>query len=423
MLVRLGIDDTDSPRAMCTTYVGFRLVEELSSRGFRLLGLPRLIRLNPNCPYKTRGNCAIGLTVSCEGGEEGRLLELAEEVVARWADLEHEATEPAIVLLREPVPEELKQFSRRAVREILPVEMALALLERHGALWRTLKQGRIGLVGALAAAAYEFRGNSTFELLAYRERGRWGTPRSVDRASVFEMDARTQPYTFDNVDHTTGEVRITPHTPCPVLYGIRGIDPYHLLLAHAIVRISEPLGGWLIYETNQATDEHLMRLSISALRPYVSARIRGYVSARPRSAPGGHVFFYVRDESGEIRCAVYEPMKRLRAPLLELEVGDVVEVDGAYKPREGEEPTLNVERIRVARLVPKVRRLPPLCPQCNVSMKSYGALSGYRCRRCGMKLGPEAARVMRVERMLRDGIYEAPARARRHLSRPLARIY
>lgn len=423
MPLHVGIDDTDSPRAMCTTYVGYRLVEELVRREFKLRGLPRLIRLNPNCPYKTRGNCAIGLSLEADERQAQEVLEVAVQVVRRWADLGHEATEPAVVVLRGEVAAELKDFSRRAVRELLHVEEARELLKRHRALWATLKESGLGLIGALAAAAYEFSGNSTYELLAYRQSGYWGRPRLVEEASVLSMDERTRPYTFDNVDYSTGEIRITPHTPCPVLYGIRGVDPYHLCLAHALVRAKEPVDGWLIYETNQASDEHLQRLKVGALRPYVSARILGYISSRPHVERGGHLFFGLRDESGEVRCAVYEPMKGLRRQLLALELGDVVEVDGAYKPREGQEVTLNVERIRVLRLAPKVSRLAPLCASCGGRMKSYGLASGYRCARCGARAGPEAARLVEVARQLQPVTYEAPARARRHLAKPLARIY
>ena len=48
----IGIDDTDSPRGMCTTYLGAVLIRRLVARGFNLTEA-RLIRLNPNVPYKT----------------------------------------------------------------------------------------------------------------------------------------------------------------------------------------------------------------------------------------------------------------------------------------------------------------------------------------------------------------------------------
>lgn len=61
MLLHIGLDDTDSPNGMCTTYLGALLYRELSRFG-EPVDLPKLIRLNPNIPYKTRGNGAVSLT-------------------------------------------------------------------------------------------------------------------------------------------------------------------------------------------------------------------------------------------------------------------------------------------------------------------------------------------------------------------------
>jgi len=49
----VGIDDTDSLKGGCTTYVATELVDKLK---YDLIGFPRLVRLNPNIPWKTRGN-------------------------------------------------------------------------------------------------------------------------------------------------------------------------------------------------------------------------------------------------------------------------------------------------------------------------------------------------------------------------------
>ena len=56
MLLHIGIDDTDSPEGGCTTYVAALLVEKLETMGCRFVDYPNLLRLNPNAPWKTRGN-------------------------------------------------------------------------------------------------------------------------------------------------------------------------------------------------------------------------------------------------------------------------------------------------------------------------------------------------------------------------------
>ncbi|MEK6851015.1 MAG: DNA-binding protein, partial [Candidatus Thermoplasmatota archaeon] len=58
-MVHLGFDDTDSRRGLCTTWLATEFVREF--RDWDLLGYPRLVRLNPNVPWKTRGNGAICL--------------------------------------------------------------------------------------------------------------------------------------------------------------------------------------------------------------------------------------------------------------------------------------------------------------------------------------------------------------------------
>jgi tRNA(Ile2)-agmatinylcytidine synthase len=56
--VYIGIDDTDSRKGMCTTYLALELVKEFQNE-LDLIGYPRLVRLNPNIPWKTRGNGAV----------------------------------------------------------------------------------------------------------------------------------------------------------------------------------------------------------------------------------------------------------------------------------------------------------------------------------------------------------------------------
>jgi len=54
----IGVDDTDSLQGMCTTFLATEIVRDLTE-DFDLIGYPRLVRLNPNIPWKTRGNGAV----------------------------------------------------------------------------------------------------------------------------------------------------------------------------------------------------------------------------------------------------------------------------------------------------------------------------------------------------------------------------
>ncbi len=414
MVIWVGIDDTDSKKGGCTTYVAAVLIRRLKNRGIETRGYPRLVRLNPNCPYKTRGNAAIA--VKADSDDLETVKKIAVEVVEEYSELD-EGAETGIMLLPKEPDDRLKKFYWRAVREIVPIEDAFKLADAVGAEVVYYSDGK-GAVGALAAIGVDLAPGKTYELIAHRAKEYWGTVRKIDPASVFEMDKATRPYTFDNVDYESGEIRIAPHTPCPVLFGIRGIEPKILMKAFGMVKVFEPIEYVTIFETNQATDVHYRRAAIKELKDGVNAVIDGTVSQPPRLDIGGHVFFKLKDETGEIYCAAYEPTKSFRRIVLQLLPGDEVAVYGAVKMKP-QGLTMNLEKIQVKKLAKKTVSRPPICPRCGRRMKSMGAGKGYRCKKCGIRVGEEAAEKVKVPRSLKPGFYEVPPSARRHLTKPL----
>ena len=77
MTLHIGIDDTDSPEGGCTTYVAASLAERLLALGARFTDYPTLLRLNPNTPWKTRGNAAICLRLDVPEDLEGEAMKAA----------------------------------------------------------------------------------------------------------------------------------------------------------------------------------------------------------------------------------------------------------------------------------------------------------------------------------------------------------
>ncbi|MGH9879245.1 MAG: DNA-binding protein, partial [Nitrososphaerales archaeon] len=75
----IGFDDTDSRQGMCTTYLAYKVVDFLLKRNARFLDYPLLIRLNPNIPWKTRGNGAVALRVEVDNEE--KVIEGAKSLV------------------------------------------------------------------------------------------------------------------------------------------------------------------------------------------------------------------------------------------------------------------------------------------------------------------------------------------------------
>ena len=89
----LGIDDTDSPSGMCTTYLGALLARRLI-RMHMPVREARLLRLNPNVIYKTRGNAAICLEVE---GDIDLAFGTACGMVEELAHFSNENTNPGVV--------------------------------------------------------------------------------------------------------------------------------------------------------------------------------------------------------------------------------------------------------------------------------------------------------------------------------------
>jgi tRNA(Ile2)-agmatinylcytidine synthase len=432
MTIAIGIDDTDSRTGMCTTFLASELIEEFDE--YDIIGLPRLVRLNPNIPWKTRGNGAICLRFGagvgksipvCQIGErtysyyeQGKGDHSARELedrVARVVEshyrLDDENTNPAFVILEKDPPSSLYW---KAVRGIVKLDEVKNLVADLG-VRRLYKNGR-GLIGAASAVSWKPK-DFTYEITAYRKKDLWGTPRELARDSVMAMD-KAFPSTFNNYDYEEGHMAIAPNSPCPVLFGIRGDSPDDLLPAMSMIE-GEEIQRWTLFLTNQGTDEHLVRKSVGSIGEYESVIAEGKVVAGPRMIQGGHMVFRISD-GDEIDCTVYEPSKGFRNIIKSLRVGDEIAVCGSIR----EDPrTINVEKLEIHSLVELDEKIGnPKCPQCGKRMKSVGANAGYRCRNCHTQLDEDDAEMATVDRILSPGFYEPPVSARRHLSKPLKRM-
>ncbi|PKK81778.1 MAG: hypothetical protein CVT47_00695 [Thermoplasmata archaeon HGW-Thermoplasmata-2] len=334
------------------------------------------------------------------------IFEKVKALVAKHAHLNDENTNPGLVVADKILPESAYW---NAVREIVEIEDAKRMLAASAAEFVGYKNGR-GLVGASAAIAWP-AARKTYEIITYRQKKNIGTQRQIDEQSVIAMD-KAHPSTFDNYDYENKAVRIAPNTPCPILFGVRATAPDELPEAAAKVK-SEPPERWMLFETNQGSDDHLLRRKAAEVKPMLSSIVSGTVSEAPHEITGGHVFFKIRDETKELECAAYEPTKQFRNVVRQLRPGDEVTVYGSSRD---ERLTLNLEKLKVeqvAEILEKVEN--PTC-SCKARMHSKGK-SEYRCPKCGAKKPKSAAKFRKLERTLAPGWYEVPPVARRHLSR------
>ena len=421
--MHIGLDDTDSTRGGCTTYVAALLVEKLEKLGATFLDYPNLIRLNPNVPWKTRGNGTLCLRIKYAEGLDDQIKEAAISLVEEHADLSFKGTDPGIVFLaKAEVPEEVTVFAKNAITGIVTLKEAMRLIEEFKGEALGFNTCR-GIIGALAAIGETLKDDHTFELIAYRMAENCGSKRKVDEAAIFRMDELTQPYTFNNVDVEKGRVIITPRGPDPILFGVRGETPAIVKKAFGIVKPLEPVERWVIFRTNQGTDAHLKQVqALNQIKPYNSVIVKGVVSQNPRIIPLRHVIFSIKDESGEVDCAAYEPTGALRKVAVKLAVGDSIEASGAVrKLSQGKPLTVNLEKIRVFALAPKVNYHNPLCPKCSRRLKSMGKNQGFRCENCGSRFVGLGKAAVAMNRELQAGLYVTSTRSQRHLTKPLRR--
>jgi len=417
--LHIGIDDTDSEKGGCTTYTAAVLFQELLGRGFKPSDFPWLVRLNPNIPWKTRGNGALAIHFFIDEEQIEDVHRIAMETVDKTTVASAHGTDPAIAFLKGQVPRALHEYSTRALHDVLSVREARAVARRAGAEVHAL-MGVRGLIGSLAAigAGLDFV-EHTFEIIAYRISENLGNPRRIDHDSVKLMNSKYGNRTFNNLDSESGRVLVSPHGLDPVLLGIRGYSPNDVLDAFKELQLNEEIERVMIFRTNQGTDAHLGKTRKAVdLKPHQSGALTGRVDDVPRVLRGGHVIFRLRDDSGLIDCAVYRPTGSLAMAARDLLPGDTVRVYGGVRRLREGTPTLNVEKLEVLHMVEKIQQANPMCSSCGGRCESMGRGQGLRCKKCGQRNEYASKIQVRQERHIQSTIYVPPPRARRHLTMP-----
>ena len=394
----LGLDDTDSPDGMCTTYLGALVAEALEMQGCIIKNM-RLIRLNPNVPWKTRGNAAV--CIEFEGSAE-IASQTAGRFIDKYAMFDCLNTNPGFVVCEtKPAPD----FYYSALRGFCTVDEAKAVLDSIGAIYKGYKNCR-GLIGALAAVSAELP-DKTYEYLAYRKPDAFGTPRVFDADSFRKSAEETFPHCFDTWDFAAEKPVCIPHGEDPVLFGIRGESREWVEKAVSYLQ-SEEVERFVIWETNQGTDAHILSPT-SGFEEGRSYVFDGVVTSAPKTQRGGHVSFSV----GGVVCYAFEPTKSFRNIVRELIEGDCLTVFGSFQ-----KGVIHVEKFCLRKAAKKEVRASPRGPVCGGRMTSAGKGKGYKCRECSGRIRDTDA----ASRGIAEGWYEVPPDARRHLSKPVCRI-
>ena len=132
--MHIGLDDTDSSRGGCTTYITSLIVEKLERLGCTFVDYPLLIRLNPNVPWKTRGNGALCLRIEYDESIETKIKETVLELVEEHSDITWKGTDPGIVFLKgRNIPQELSCFADKTEKQLVTIKEALHVIKKFKA--------------------------------------------------------------------------------------------------------------------------------------------------------------------------------------------------------------------------------------------------------------------------------------------------
>ena len=417
--LHVAFDDTDSRTGRCTTHLAFKVSEHLKRAGAKLVDYPLLIRLNPNIPWKTRGNGAICLRLQVP--DAGKAAEYVRQAVEEGSAIGSGANPGVAFLQGDRVPAELQKFSALAMCNVLSRQMAEKVAKAAGVQYSTFGNGQ-GLVGSLGAMGCLLDGDYTYELIAYRKLENCGTPRIVNKERVVEFSEGTYPNTFNNYDKNHGRVLIAPHGPDPVFFGVRGESAEVVMSALPVLKPEEELDGWTIFRSNQGTNMHLQNETrVAEAKAYTAGRLRCIIKTRPHAIEGGHVIFTIEQDSAEMPAAVYEPTGLARVAA-KLEAGDVVEIGVGVRKGTSKHPKiLNIEYLLVIGLAPAFDVQNPACRVCGKRMKSGGRNKGYQCDRCKYKDAGAKKIFTPRERGIKPGLYIPTPKAHRHLTKPLQR--
>jgi tRNA(Ile2)-agmatinylcytidine synthase len=389
----LGLDDTDSLAGGCTTEVFHRLLNSLPPE--TRLGTPRLVRLWPFAQRRTRGNAALSIELNHPRPEE--LLAHLDEwwqthiaplegavLTSKRSDRDQSPASPGMVWFEhQPKPDVYWHAVRQEVR-IDELPMA------------TRSWGGHGRIGATAAAAWPAL-SCTWEAISWRMDEQVG-PRQLNTQMLEHLDQ--WPDIVLSRDPRKGKQLVAPRGESPLLFGLRSLNRKDAERACTLLleaEGTESAKGWRIFQTNQATGDHL----------------EGTLQAQVLAVDVDAVRKHVQLETDVCPMVLYAEGGPVNALGRWLAVGDRIEVRGLVHPS----GSLHVEQVRLVQAVPRKTQR-PLCVRCQTRMKSMGAGQGIRCPACKHRSEDAWDDVEPVPPFV--GWLEPPMDARRHLARPLS---
>jgi len=439
LFLSAGIDDIDNILGGCTTHFATILIKKIYKYGGFLLDYPRLIRLNPNIPWKTRGNGAVAIEFSIKKSLYNDFLNDVKRSIIEYIGLEGSSpasTQPALVVvdnIKLNKSDDLSTFlyhfsqyatysivSRKSLDEAL-VKLSDIIIDTYTPL------GKRGLVGSLAAIGNVLPYDYTYELILYRNLSKRGERFDKDtEGKIINFFKKIEKIdSFAHIDYESNKLLISPKGPDPVIFGIRGENPSTLynMFKKILKAIKLDFESWLIYVTNQGTGEHLYNASMDTkLTGYRQYYRHLKVFNHPSYLEGAHLYLPTKNGESDIKGLIYYESGRMKEYGSMLNNGDEVILGGALKF--SEDPSyrlaLNTELIE---LINKsvLYDIKPICPRCSVKMVSMGSDKGYVCKKCKYRVSETSLNFINQSDNVFPSILLPPLRSIRHLSKPLKR--
>jgi len=404
----VALDDTDSrERGMCTTYAAHLVAERLRERGATVERL-LLVRLNPAVEYKTRGNAALAVHVDVDPAVA---FDVATDVVGANAETADPRTNPGVVVAHERDAPTLSPSSPggRCANTSTPVRPTR---------WRppTATRLRAGATAAVSSGRSRRWAPGRPSTTGRTSTSTTANPSAGDRAPRRRRQRlhgrrRRLPGRLGHRRPREGETVCVPHTPGPILYGIRG-DDLETVAWVADEIDSEPVHASQLFVTNQGTDAHLADADLADVKDGRAYRVDVTVGA-------------TRDPPRRPRLRARRGRRGARA-VCGLRTHEALPRPGAGAPigrlphglRRGERRHVQTGEVRGPR--PRDHRAR------DADLPDLREPDGERGRRPGLPLSRLRHRRPRqgprpLDRDLAVGWYEVPPCARRHVARPLVR--
>ena len=410
----LAIDDTDSPYGGCTTYVLTQIIDALHSNfpEVKFIGYPRLIRLNPNVPFKTRGNGALAVFFKLNETHI-MIYNLVLKIFKEESFAQAHRKENCPFLYFDKFQPGLSIYKDALVKIV-----DFQALTKLGI--ETRIQINRGAVGAFSAVHADLTDDYTFELIAYRNSENLTNKRKINKKKVYELAKKYQAKTFSSFDFSKNRELILPSGDDPVFLGIRGDSTTILEKMVKELSIEDQIESYMIFITNQGTGAHTkfpqMREDIFSVVSMEVTLIDDIQILR-----GGHTKFLGRINLKSYTIIAFEPTKILCKSVQKLQKGDIIYIHGAFRKNE-EGVFISIEQIRIIDLVARYKKSTPTCLICNRKLRKKGKLKGYKCYTC--KLQRWEIEKLEVSNPFFPGeIIYASKSAQRHLTRPWEREF